>query len=180
MLTNFLRKGCKDGKALAVEADNLFLQGSKLEHVGILHHNPQGQVAFFHRTSGGKVNPVAAPGQLWQAHYTTVPLPAQAAWDMFDGAAESGNYRYPKDRIQAGTLTQCMLMEGRQLMYRPACAGVALQEQNSLPVSVLTQQELQGTQLGTVYDIAYSKFVALQEMMQVPDQKFLKELAWLR
>lgn len=126
------------------------------------------------------MNPVAAPGQLWQAHYTTVPLPAQAAWDMFDGAAESGNYRYPKDRIQAGTLTQCMLMEGRQLMYRPACAGVALQEQNSLPVSVLTQQELQGTQLGTVYDIAYSKFVALQEMMQVPDQKFLKELAWLR
>ena len=63
-------------------------------------------------------------------------------------------------------------------MYRPACAGVALQEQNSLPVSVLTQQDLQGTQLGTIYDMAYSKFVA--QMMQVPDQKILKELAWLR
>jgi len=99
---------------------------------------------------------------------------------MFDSAAESGNYRYPKDRIQAGALKECMLIESRQLMYWPSCAGVALQEENSLPVSVLTQQDLQGTQLGTVYDTSYSKFVALQEMMQVPDQKFLKELAWLR
>lgn len=155
-------------------------EGSKLEHVGILHHNPQGQVAFFHRTSGGKVNPLAVPGQLWQAHYTTVPLPAQAAWDLFDGAAESGNYRYPKDRIQAGALKQCALIEGRQLMYQPTCASVALQEQHILPVSVLTQQDLQGTHLSTVYDMSYSKFVALQEMMQVPDQRFLKELAWLR
>ncbi|DBA91081.1 TPA: hypothetical protein ACH3X1_016046 [Trebouxia sp. C0004] len=155
-------------------------EGSKLEHVGILHHNPQGHVAFFHCTSGGKVNPLAAPGQLWQAHYTTVPLPAQAAWDLFDGAAESGNYRYPRDRIQAGALKQCALIAGRQLEYRPSCAGVALQEQNSLPVSVLTQQDLQGTKLSTVYEASHSKFVALQEMMQMPDQKFLKELAWLR
>ena len=76
----------------------LHMQGDKLEHVGILHHNPQGQVAFFHRTSGGKVNSLAAPGDMFNTNYTTVPLTAKAAWDMFEGASESGNYRYPKQR----------------------------------------------------------------------------------
>jgi len=154
------------------------LQGTKLEHVGILHHNPQGQIAFFHRTSGGKVNPLANPGQLFQAHYTTVPLTAQAAWDLFDGAAESGNYGYPKDRILAGAIGQCDIADSDQLLYRPSCAGVALQEQDTLPVSVLTQQDLVGTQLSVVYDLSTAKFVALQEMMQMPGQQFLRELAW--
>ena len=156
------------------------LQGTKLEHVGILHHNPQGQVAFFHRTSGGKVNPLAAPGQVFQAHYTTVPLTAQAAWDLFDGAAKSGNYRYPKDRIQTGALAHCSIAKGSQLLYTPSCAGVALQEQDALPVSVLTQQDLIGTQLSIVYDFSKAKFIELQEIMQVPGQQFLKELAWLK
>lgn len=161
-------------------ADGVWLQGTKLEHVGILHHNPQGQVAFFHRTSGGKVNPLAAPGQLWQPHYTTVPLSAQAAWDFFDGAAESGNYRYPKDRIQTGALGSCALVEGTSLVYRPSCGGVALQEKNTLPVSALTEQDLQGTQLRTAFEFSHAKFIALQQMMQEPDQQFLKALPWLR
>ena len=156
------------------------MQGAKLEHVGILHHNPQGRVAFFHRTSGGKANPVAEPGQLFQAHYTTVPLPAQIAWEMFDGAAESGNYRYPKDRIQTGRLGHCTIIEGNQVVYRPSCAGSALQEQQSLPVYVLTQQDIVGSQLAAVYDFSHARFIQLQEMMQTPGQQFLKELAWLR
>lgn len=155
-------------------------EGGKLEHVGILHHNPQGQVVFFHRTSGGKVNPMAAPGQLFESHYTTVPLPAQAAYDLFEGAAESGNYRYPRDCVQTGTLAQCKLAEGNQLLYRPSCAGTALQEQDLLPVAVLTQQDLIGTQLSVVYDFTTAKFIELQKMMQVPGQQFLKELPWLR
>ena len=68
-------------------------QGPKLEHVAILHHNPQGHVVFMHRTSGGKVNPIATPGALFEPHYITLPLHPQAAWDMFEGAAEDQNYR---------------------------------------------------------------------------------------
>lgn len=88
----------------------LHMQGDKLEHVGILHHNPQGQVAYFHRTSGGKVNSLAAPGDMFNTNYTTVPLTAKAAWDMFEGANESGNYRYPKQRIRTGMLSNCTLI----------------------------------------------------------------------
>ena len=157
------------------------LQSEKLEHVGILHHNPQGQVAFFHRTSGGKVNPMAPPGQIFNADYTTVPLTAKVAWDMFDGAAESGNYRYPKDRIQAERLSHCTLFKGDQLLYTPSCgADELLQQQEMLPVSVLTDADLQGSQLQVVYDFSNAKFRELQEMMQLSDQQFLKQLAWYR
>ena len=157
------------------------LQADKLDHVGILHHNPEGEVIFFHRTSGGKVNPMAPPGeQILQPHYTTVPLTAKAAWEFFNDAAESANYRYAKDRIQKGALAKCASVKDRQLLYRPICAGVAVQAQDTLPVSVLTQQDLQGTQLGTVYNISTAKFLELQEKMQIPGQQFLKELGWWR
>ena len=156
------------------------MQGDKLEHVGILHHNPEGQVAFFHRTSGGKVNPMATPGDMFSTDYTTVPLTAKAAWDIFDGAAESGNYRYPKDRIRTGTLSRCTLLHGIQLLYRPSCEAGLLQEDDALPVSALTNDDLQNTQLRTVYEYSNAQFHELQTMMQVPDQQFLKQLAWYR
>ena len=156
------------------------MQGDKLEHVGILHHNPGGQVAFFHRTSGGKVNPMAAPGDMLSTDYTTVPLTAQAAWDVFDGAAETGNYRYPKDRIRTGMLSRCTLLQGNQLLYRPSCEAGLLQEDNALPVSVLTNDDLRNTQLKTVYEYSNAQFQELQAMMQISDQPFLKQLAWYR
>lgn len=152
------------------------VQVDKLEHVGILHHDPQGQVAFFHRTSGGKVDPLAAPGHMFSTDYTTVPLTAKAAWDMFEGAAESGNYRYPKDRIRTGMLSGCTLLDNNQLVYRPSCTAGLLQENDTLPVSVLTDEDLEGTQVREVYDYAKVKFRELQERMQISDQQFLKQL----
>lgn len=149
--------------------------------MGILHHNPEGQVAFFHRTSGGKVNPMAAPGdQLFNTDYTTVPLTAKAAWDVFEGAAESGNYRYPRNRIRTGALSKCTLILGNQLQYRPSCEIGLLDEDDTLPVSVLTNDDLQSTQLKSVYDYSDAQFRELQAMMQTPDQQFLKKLAWYR
>lgn len=156
------------------------MQGDKFEHVGILHHNPLGQIVFFHRTSGGKVNPMAAPGTIFSTDYTTVPLTAKAAWDMFEGAAESGNYRYPKDRIRTGTLSSCTLLDSHQLLYRPSCKAQLLQEEDGLPVSALTNLDLQGTQLIKVYNLTNTKFRDLQEMMQTSDQQFLKQLPWYR
>ena len=71
-------------------------------------------------------------------------------------------------------------MDGTNLVYRPSCGGVALQEKNTLPVSALTEQDLQGTQLRTAFEFSHAKFIALQERMQEPDQQFLKALPWLR
>lgn len=156
------------------------MQGDKFEHVGILHHDPSGQIVFFHRTSGGKVNPMAAPGNIFVTDYTTVPLTAKAAWDMFEGAAESGNYRYPKDRIRIETLSSCTLLDSHQLLYRPFCKAGLLQEEDDLPVSALTNQDLQGTQLISVYNLSNTMFRELQEMMQTSDQQFLKQLPWYR
>ena len=127
------------------------------------------------------MNPIAMPGEMFSPHYTTVPLTAQVAWDIFDGAAESGNYRYPNSRIQAGMLLQCTLLEGNQLLYRPPCGAAGpLQESDVLPVSVLTDADLQGSQLKEVYDFSNTKFCELQERMQLPEQQFLKQLPWYK
>lgn len=124
---------------------------------------------------------MAAPGdQLFSTDYTTVPLTSKAAWDIFEGAAESGNYRYPKNRIRTGALSKCTLMLGNQLQYRPSCEAGLLQEDDTLPVSVLTSMDLQNTQLQSVYDYSDRQFLELQAMMQTPDQQFLKQLAWYR
>lgn len=123
---------------------------------------------------------MAAPGDMFSTKYTTVPLTAKAAWDMFEGAAESGNYRYPKDRICTGTFAKCTLLDSDQLLYRPSCNAGPLQEEDVLPVSALTDQDLQGTQLASVYNFTNTKFCELQEMMQAADQHFLKQLAWYR
>lgn len=45
-----------------------------------------------------------------------------------------------------------------------------LQEDDSLPVPVLTDDELHSTQLGIVYKYTEAKFYELQGMMQVSDQ----------
>lgn len=124
---------------------------------------------------------MAAPGdQLFSTHYTTVPLTAKAAWDVFEGAAESGNYRYPKNRIRTGGLSMCTLTLGNQLQYRPSCETGLLDENDTLPVSVLTCDDLQSTQVQTVYDYSDAQFRELQAMMQTPEQQFLKQLAWYR
>ena len=156
-------------------------QGEKLEHVGILHHNPQGEVVFLHRTSGGKPNPLAPPGQFFEPHYTTLPLHPQAAWDMFDGAAESQNYRYPKSRIQSGILKQCHLISGTQLLYEADCSDAAVSfSEDQLPLPVITQEDLQGTTLGLAYELSKSLLIALQQFMQAPDHQFLKNLDQLK
>ena len=149
--------------------------------MGILHHNPEGDVVFFHRTSGGKPNPMASPGNLFEPHFTTLPLHPQAAWDMFDGAAESGNYRYPKDRIQAGILEKCQLTAEKQLLYSPDCSGAEVSVSiDKLPLPVVTQKDLQDTLLGQAYQTSTSLFIALQQFMQEPDHHFLKDLPPLK
>ena len=138
-------------------------------------------MVFLHRTSGGKLNPLATPGQFFEPHYTTLPLHPQAAWDMFEGAAESQNYRYPKPRIQTGMLDQCKLVSGTQLLYTPDCSGAAVSiSEDKLPLPVITQEDLQGTQLGLAYEVSQSLFIALQQFMQVPDHQFLKNLEQLK
>ena len=69
----------------------------KLEHVGIIHHNPQGSTAFLHRTSGGKLDPNS--DTYFSVDFITQPLSPQRAFLLFEGAAEDTNYRYPRDRF---------------------------------------------------------------------------------
>ncbi len=69
----------------------------KLEHVGIIHHNPEGSAAFLHRTSGGKLDP--GSDGYFTVDFITQPLSPQRAYVLFEGAAEDGNYRYPRERF---------------------------------------------------------------------------------
>ena len=70
----------------------------KLEHVGIIHHNSAGSPAFLHRTSGGKLDP--STDAYFTVDLITLPLSPKRAYTLFEGAAETGNYRYPKDRFE--------------------------------------------------------------------------------
>ena len=76
-----------------------FLQNEadKLEHVGIIHHDSAGSPAFLHRTSGGKLDP--STDAYFTVDLITLPLSPKRAYALFEGAAETGNYRYPKDRF---------------------------------------------------------------------------------
>lgn len=157
------------------------IQGKKLEHVGILHHNPNGEVAFFHRTSGGKPNPLATPGEFFHPHFTSLPLHPKAAWDMFDGAAEDQNYRYPRSRIKPMALEKCKLSDGKQLLYSPDCSGTSVRiSEDTLPLPVITQNELRGTMLGQAFEVSNLLFTELQQFMHEPDHHFLRDLPQLR
>lgn len=156
------------------------LQNPKLEHVGILHHHPNGSIAFLHRTSGGKVNFMGT--DIFRAMYITPPLHPKVAFDMFEGAAEVGNYRYPIDRINYTVLASCKLQDGGDLLYKPAC-GDSMQQADAptLPVPVMTPDMLPGSRLKSLLEASYQRFADLSALMQQPEQTVLKQLMhWKR
>ena len=74
-------------------------KSGKLEHVGIIHHDPAGSPAFLHRTSGGKMDLLS--DAYFTVDFITQPLSPQRAYVLFEGAAEVGNYRYPRHRFSS-------------------------------------------------------------------------------
>ena len=83
---------------------------AKYEHVGILHHDPLGSIAFLHRTAGGKFDPHR--DDYFTVDMATVPLDPRRAWELFKGAGEPTNYRYPRDRFQPFNASQASTPAG--------------------------------------------------------------------
>eukprot|EP00891_Asterochloris_glomerata_P004322 jgi/Astpho2/4322/fgenesh1_pg.00065_%23_12_t len=152
------------------------MQGKlKLEHTGIFHHAPSGQVAFFHRTAGGKTNMIY--GELLRADHVSMPLDPQTAFDFYTDAGDPDNYRFPRGSIDAQALADCTVLDGdHELSYRALCPGA---RRSGLPVPVMAQTALQGTQLHTLLTMSYTAFLEYQERFQDTDQAILARLPWV-
>ncbi len=150
-------------------------QKLKLEHTGIFHHAPSGQVAFFHRTAGGKTNMIY--GELLCADHVSMPLDPQTAFDFYTDAGDPDNYRFPRGSIDAQALADCTVLDGdHELSYRALCPGA---RRSGLPVPVMAQTALQGTQLHTLLTMSYTAFLEYQERFQDTDQAILARLPWV-
>ena len=150
-------------------------QKPKLEHTGIFHHAPSGHVAFFHRTAGGKTNMIH--GELLRADYISMPLDPQTTFELYTGTGEPDNYRFPRASMDPQALVDCTVLDGNhELTYQASCPDA---RRSGLPVPVMTQTALEGTQLHQLLTMSYTAFLDYQERFQDTDQAILARLPWV-
>ncbi|KAK9866493.1 hypothetical protein WJX84_012291 [Apatococcus fuscideae] len=165
---------------------------SKLEHVGIIHHNSAGSPAFLHRTSGGKLDP--STDAYFTVDFITLPLSPKRAFELFEGAAEIGNFRYPRARF---------VSLGGSRMHQAEHSGPAGQHpfevcllsrttasdskcwddgREDLPVPVLAREHFRNGEsdprLALVLEASYQSFEELRGRLRRPGNAFLAHLAW--
>ncbi|KAK9862082.1 hypothetical protein WJX84_012147 [Apatococcus fuscideae] len=169
-------------------------KSGKLEHVGIIHHDPAGSPAFLHRTSGGKMDLLS--DAYFTVDFITQPLSPQRAYVLFEGAAEVGNYRYPRHRFgslgtsRAARQTRSPPLEQESfqvcLMSHADAqhANCGDDGREDLPVPIIRSDRL-GDRLGdpklaAVLEASYKGFEELRGRLRQPNNDFMTGIAWLR